>query len=237
MNRDRYLSLEPGLVLSYQDMCSIERASLQRGMNYRMHGNRTIVLMSRRPNAPYADDVSEDGRIIYYEGHDAPKSAELRDPKTVDQPIHTSTGRLTQNGYFKEAADKHGQTPLAERVVVYEKIRDGIWVYNGVFKLDRAWSEVSAGRSVWKFQLAIDDIQIPSTHVNAVSNDLNRMIPTSVKQEVWKRDGGKCVQCESTNDLHFDHIIPYSKGGSSRVAANIQLLCARHNLYKSDKIL
>lgn len=64
----------------------------------------------------------------------------------------------------------------------------------------------------------------------------NRIIPTSVKLEVWKRDKGRCVKCGSEDNLHFDHIIPYSKGGSSLVAENIQILCARHNLKKRDKI-
>ncbi len=60
--------------------------------------------------------------------------------------------------------------------------------------------------------------------------DHNRIIPTSVKLEVWRRDKGRCVKCGSRDNLHFDHIIPYSKGGSSLVAENIQILCARHNL-------
>ena len=64
----------------------------------------------------------------------------------------------------------------------------------------------------------------------------NRLIPTHVKLAVWKRDHGKCVECGSTDNLHFDHIIPYSRGGSSLVAENIQLMCARHNLAKHDKI-
>jgi 5-methylcytosine-specific restriction endonuclease McrA len=55
--------------------------------------------------------------------------------------------------------------------------------------------------------------------------------------EVWRRDGGKCVQCGSTKNLHFDHDIPFSKGGSSLTAANVRLLCAKHDLEKSDKIL
>ena len=38
-------------------------------------------------------------------------------------------------------------------------------------------------------------------------------------------------------NLHFDHDIPFSKGGSSITAANVRLLCAKHNLEKSDKIL
>jgi 5-methylcytosine-specific restriction endonuclease McrA len=57
-----------------------------------------------------------------------------------------------------------------------------------------------------------------------------------VKLEVWKRDKGKCIQCGSTDNLHFDHILPFSKGGTSLTAENIQLLCARHNLQKRDKI-
>ena len=41
---------------------------------------------------------------------------------------------------------------------------------------------------------------------------------------------------EARDNLHFDHVIPYSRGGSSLVAENIQLTCARHNLAKHDKI-
>lgn len=64
----------------------------------------------------------------------------------------------------------------------------------------------------------------------------SRVIPTEIKKIVWERDGGKCVICGSTDELHFDHDVPYSKGGSSITAANVRILCARHNLSKSDKI-
>ncbi|MFC2015030.1 HNH endonuclease [Chloroflexota bacterium] len=64
----------------------------------------------------------------------------------------------------------------------------------------------------------------------------DRIIPSQVKLAVWKRDNAKCVKCGSTENLHFDHIIPFSKGGSSLVKENIQLLCARHNLEKRDNI-
>src|SRR5436190_11224941 len=63
----------------------------------------------------------------------------------------------------------------------------------------------------------------------------NRLIPTQV--EVWRRDRGQCVLCSTTGNLRFDHDIPFSKGGSSLTAANVRLLCAKHNLEKSDKIL
>jgi 5-methylcytosine-specific restriction endonuclease McrA len=64
-----------------------------------------------------------------------------------------------------------------------------------------------------------------------------RIIPTSVKLEVWKRDGGKCVVCGANDELHFDHDLPFALGGTSITAANVQLLCARHNIEKSDSIV
>jgi len=44
------------------------------------------------------------------------------------------------------------------------------------------------------------------------------------------------VLCGSKNNLHFDHDLPYSKGGTSLTTTNIRLLCARHNLSKGSKI-
>lgn len=69
------------------------------------------------------------------------------------------------------------------------------------------------------------------------SSDSNRRepIPEDVKFEVWRRDGGKCVICGSQKNLEFDHIIPFSKGGSS-TARNIQLLCQDCNRRKSNQI-
>lgn len=96
-----------------------------------------------------------------------------------------------------------------------------------------SWQEKSNNRKVFKFKLELTD-EIPQ--VSSKEIDHNYIIPASVKIEVWKRDKGRCVICGSQDNLHFDHIIPYSKGGSSLVAENVQLLCARHNLAKKDKI-
>lgn len=60
-------------------------------------------------------------------------------------------------------------------------------------------------------------------------------IPKDVVDAVWRRDGGKCVYCGSTENLQLDHIIPFSKGGATTVE-NLQLLCQKCNLQKSNKI-
>ena len=60
-------------------------------------------------------------------------------------------------------------------------------------------------------------------------------IPKEIMNQVWNRDGGKCVQCGSQENLEFDHIIPFSKGGATTYR-NLQLLCQKCNREKSDKI-
>ena len=227
--------MRPGDVISYLDMCKEEGANLQRGMYFRLHGVRTVVLMSQRPDAPYVDRIEDDGRVLIYEGHDVLHRAGVN-PKLLDQPMHNEGGTLSQNGRFFEASHRRGaDASSTEHVRVYEKIRSGVWVYNGWFSLVDAWREASGGRQVFKFRLELSDK--PSGQ-DSYADDLehNRLIPTAIKLEVWKRDRGRCIRCGSRDNLHFDHIIPFSKGGSSLVAANIQLLCARHNILKKDRI-
>jgi hypothetical protein len=62
-----------------------------------------------------------------------------------------------------------------------------------------------------------------------------RSIPQDVKISVSARDGGRCRQCGSTAQLHFDHVIPISRGGANTVA-NIQLLCGACNRAKGAKM-
>ncbi|MEO6968275.1 MAG: HNH endonuclease [Rhodanobacteraceae bacterium] len=224
-------------VISYIEMCQREGASLQQGMNFGLGGNHSVILMSVRPNAPYRDRLSGDGTTLVYEGHDMPKTASCSNPKVVDQPLEYPTGRPTQNGKFHAAAQgtKAGKR-MPERVRVYEKIRPGIWAYNGVFHLVDSRIERDQYRTVCEFKLVAvegeEDFEQP-VHPDA---QRRRIIPTPVKLEVWKRDAGKCSMCGATDELHFDHILPFAKGGTSLTAANVQLLCARHNIAKSDHI-
>lgn len=226
-----------GEIISYPGMCQEEGTSLQRGMNYRLGNRHTVILMSVRPGAPYADRVEDEGRILIYEGHDMPRRKDGPDPKSVDQPTHSPGGRLTQNGLFVESVAKYklGEAE-AELVRVYEKIRTGIWVYCGLFELEDAWQETANQRRVFKFKLRVVRHASKGSLQKPYELEHDRVIPSSVKQLVWKRDKGRCVTCGQTDNLHFDHVIPYSKGGSSLVAENIQLLCARHNLAKHDRI-
>jgi hypothetical protein len=57
-----------------------------------------------------------------------------------------------------------------------------------------------------------------------------------LKVQVLMRDGNKCALCGITvtgDNIHFDHIRPWSKGGET-VLENLQVLCETHNLAKGN---
>jgi len=242
-------------IISYPKMVQREGIALQRGMNFRVRGGAagySIILMSVRKGAPYRDqwhdesDGAPHAGMLEYEGHDALR---LRDstvsPKTLDQPMYLPSGGLTDNGKFYQAAmaAKSGESK-PEIVQVYEKIAPGIWCDRGHYLLVDAEiqavpiePESTRTRKVFRFFLRPTSTPDVKTREDLRELSISRQIPTPVKVAVWKRDQGRCVQCGATDNLHFDHDVPFSKGGSSITCDNVRLLCARHNLEKSDKIM
>lgn len=223
-------------IISYSELVSEEKVNLQKGMNFGIGRTYSVLLMSVREGAPYSDEIDKASGTLIYEGHDVPRTKGVSDPKSMDQPLTTPTGLWTENGKFYRAAVdyKSGLRKEPESVKVYEKISRGIWCYKGFFELVDTKIVPSGPRKVFKYYLKPVERK-PLGRV--IELPTNRMIPTEVKLEVWRRDHGKCVRCGSTQNLHYDHVIPVAKGGSSLVAENVQILCAKHNLEKSDKII
>ena len=68
-----------------------------------------------------------------------------------------------------------------------------------------------------------------------------RNISDKLRYQVLKRDNFKCCACgaspakDPSVELHVDHIIPWSKGGETTLE-NLQTLCSRCNIGKSDLI-
>ena len=223
-------------IISYSELTNKEDGKqVTKGINYGIQKDYSIVLMSTLDNAPYNDRIFDTG-IIEYEGHNVPKN-ETPNPEIVDQSLLRPSGKLTENGkFFREVLNFKKGLREPERVQVYRKLKKGIWVDMGFYELIDAYEKSEKERKVFKFLLK------PIIHVNQSDNKYldilhDRKIPGEIQQEVYKRDRGKCRICGSTDNLHFDHILPFSKGGSSKVASNIQLLCARHNLKKGAKFM
>jgi len=116
-----------GEMISYQAMCAEEDARLQRGMNFRLNEEHSVILMSRRGNAPYHDGIEDGEQIMVYEGHDVPRTPERPNPKNVDQPSLYPSDKPTQSERFSEAAEAYKtDSREAEAARVYEKLHSGV---------------------------------------------------------------------------------------------------------------
>lgn len=97
----------------------------------------------------------------------------------------------------------------------------------GDFEIKKA---IIANKKVWN----------KSQHTNKPKT--TRDIPINIRYQVLKRDNFKCKYCwkspalESGIHLHIDHIIPYSKWWSNNID-NLQVLCQKCNIWKSDDFL
>ena len=63
---------------------------------------------------------------------------------------------------------------------------------------------------------------------------LKQHIPLNLRRRVIERDGIHCVYCDddlSNAEIHMDHVIPESKGGTTTYN-NLQVTCRKCNLDK-----
>lgn len=148
-------------IIAYIEMCQKEATSLQRGMNFRLKGKHSVILMSVGPHAPYRDQITENWTVLIYEGHDEAQKRVDSDPKAVDQSEFFNSGKLTENGKFNKAAQDYKAGKKGPDIVqVYEKIKSGIRSDNGLFHLVDSWKEHDGKRNVFKFKLiAVEGIQ------------------------------------------------------------------------------
>jgi hypothetical protein len=219
-------------IISYTEMCLREGQRLRRGMNFGVGGTHSVLLMSLLPDAPYQDELLDNNTTLLYEGHDVPKSLRFPQPKLIDHPERLPSGELTENGKFHQAAQayKNGQR-LPERVRVYEKIKTGVWAYNGIFHLLDSWRVESGARIVFKFKLraVIGEEDFAKPALRRPVRDW--LIPPLVKLQVWLRDRGKCAHCGADDELRFGYSgAPPRRRGSLSRAENVQVLCVKHAL-------
>jgi len=129
--------------------------------------------------------------------------------------------------------------PALKLVVTSQQELEDLILYIKAFELFAPLPELKANPEVEEYELITkeslvraDESIMPKTQP---VKPRRKAIPRVVQREVWQRDGGKCVECNSKAKLCFDHIVPFSKGGSNSVR-NLQLLCESCNLSKGNKI-
>jgi hypothetical protein len=149
--------------------------------------------------------------------------------------VGSGTLALTNKHLYFASSNKNFRVRF-DRIVTITPFEDGIGVQkDGVSSKPMTFKNVD-GWFYYNFIKNADKIVAKTVEKNANSSETRtRKISQSVKDKVWNRDEGKCVECGSKEKLEFDHIIPFSKGGANTYR-NIQLLCEKCNREKSNNI-
>ena len=63
---------------------------------------------------------------------------------------------------------------------------------------------------------------------------LDRRRWQAVRIKAFERDGYRCTKCSRPGALEADHVIPLEKGGAEYDLGNIQSLCRRCHLAKTE---
>jgi hypothetical protein len=130
--------------------------------------------------------------------------------------------------------------PALKLVVTSSQELDDLISYINAFKSFAPLPELKANPKIVGSQESVTEDNLIRVNESAMPKakplkPRREAIPRAVQREVWQRDGGKCVECDSKAKLCFDHIVPFSKGGGNSVR-NLQLLCEYCNLSKGNRI-
>jgi 5-methylcytosine-specific restriction endonuclease McrA len=97
-------------------------------------------------------------------------------------------------------------------------------------------SDFNENQEVERNEIENNESEIEQENDKGYRHKTKRDISNRLKVQVLIRDGNKCRLCGVTvtgENIHFDHIKPWSKKGETELD-NIQVLCAEHNLAKGN---
>jgi hypothetical protein len=126
----------------------------------------------------------------------------------------------------------HRGEPALKLIIRTERELDSVVKYVRAMTASAPLPPIPADASARPLAVIVDSRDMPPA---APMKPKREAIPRAVQREIWQRDGGRCVECSSRELLCFDHIVPFSRGGSNTMR-NIQLLCERCNLSKGNRI-
>ncbi len=181
--------------------------------------------------------------------------------KEYDQhSSHSSSTIIRRFGSWNAALKLVGMSPsntFHTNVELLENIRDA-WLIKGKQPTRRdmdnhSISKISSGSYLRRFgswynaldafvlYMSNDESDIKPNaeiHNEDIKHSTKREPSARLKVQVLMRDGNRCrlcgVECnDGLHNIHFDHIIPWSKGGET-VLENLQVLCSDCNLAKGN---
>lgn len=140
------------------------------------------------------------------------------------EDVWIQLGRQPLYGEIKQPLSKYSASTYEKRFGTWRKALESFVEYiNSEQEEEKSIVEESKSDSIIEKEIVY-------------KHKTKRDISERLKVQVLMRDGNKCRLCGITvtgDNIHFDHIKPWSKGGET-VFENIQVLCAQHNLAKGN---
>jgi hypothetical protein len=131
------------------------------------------------------------------------------------------------------------QTQATEPVQVWRDGKRNLWQFLGDFYWDDDGLDAEDVKALvlQRKRRLEQKLQSARSLMRAEENGRSTRapIPTELRRAVFERDGGRCVECDSSFDIQYDHILPVAHGGATTLE-NLQLLCAECNRGKGDSI-
>lgn len=176
----------------------------------------------RQPDGRYTVDIFRNNQLLHFElqpdfdpNHPKPIVVNMRCFQIGSCPPINSDER---GGYDSSVWSYRGQAISAVSRGFDSSENIPLAIESAVMRNDKALA---------RMRREVDSLK----RVGITVKSRRERIPDAVRIFVWQRDLGKCVKCGVSEKLEFDHIIPYSKGGSD-TERNIQLLCENCNRSK-----
>ena len=133
----------------------------------------------------------------------------------------------------KQPTFRNMKPPISKYSIYQYEARFGSWI-----KALEAFVEFINSNTDFEKEEQSDgkDLENDSKKEIIFKHNTKRNPSERLKVQVLMRDGNQCRLCGmivTGNDIHFDHIFPWSKGGETTLE-NLQILCKTHNLAKGN---
>ena len=216
-----------------------------RQMERYAHGEYWAVVPRLREESRYAQPRLDGNReaLAAADAELAAARQELLDAEAARIPAFRLHGKDHVVVFPEDAYEEHEQTQATTPVLITTWETRNWWWFAGRFWWDSEGLEPDDVQALVlqrdkKKQASLERARADafgSTTTDEQQVARRAPIPESVRHEVWRRDQGMCVDCGSRENLEFDHIIPFSKGGSN-TARNLELRCETCNRRKGATI-
>jgi len=143
------------------------------------------------------------------------------------EEVWIKLGRQPLYDEIKQPLSKYSTSPYTKRFGAWRKALEAFIDFINLDELQNSEKEDTEPQQ---------DNSIIISEKEIIKHTTKRNITSRLKVQVLMRDGNKCKLCGITvagENIHFDHIKPWSKGGET-VLENLQVLCAEHNIAKSN---